>query len=254
MFASKVFKKLFLLSFLLVFTLALWGCGSSNKDDVSEDIIEEELALDELEVEQVEEEEVEAATTSDFDVEKFASSINVDKLELHYEMKFTGFNEDYMTSKVWIKDGRTRTESNFEGENSIIIDTEDETYILRPDEKIAFILSYDDYEDEIFDDELLDDNFVDYDYLMDMTYLRTEKVNGHTCHVFLDETLKDEGMISTLWIHKDYGIPMKIETTSQWDNESYVMEIIKLEAGRISNDLFVVPSDYTIMDMWDLEY
>lgn len=169
MFTSKAFKKLLLLSFLLVFTLALWGCGSSDKDDISEDIIEEELVLDEVEAE--EDEEVELSTDSDFDLEKFASSINVDRLELHYEMRFTGFNEDYMTSKVWIKDGKTRSESNFQGENSIIIDTEDETYILNPEEKIAFILSYDDYEDEFFDDELLDDNFVDYDYLMDMVYL-----------------------------------------------------------------------------------
>ena len=74
------------------------------------------------------------------------------------------------------------------------------------------------------------------------------------CHVFLDESLKEDGIISTLWIHKDYGIPMKIESVGEGDFDNYVMEIIRLETGRISDDLFVIPSDYTIMDMWNIGF
>ncbi|HBT19037.1 MAG TPA: hypothetical protein DEA52_03170, partial [Clostridiaceae bacterium] len=77
-----------------------------------------------------------------------------------------------------------------------------------------------------------------------------ESLRGITCHVV--ETKDEvEGITMKMWLHEDYGFPMKIETTMVEGGTS-VMDVTDFQVGGLSDALFEVPEDYAVTDLMNL--
>ena len=77
----------------------------------------------------------------------------------------------------------------------------------------------------------------------DMTYVGKEMLNGVSCHV-VESTKLEEGYHVKMWLHEEYGFPMKMESYNKDGSEAFVMEVTDFKVGDLSDALFEVPEDY----------
>ncbi len=258
---------------LLAIMLALWGCGDNNGDDdqtdaddpngqeVSDedpedednDTGEDEESADDSEDEPEEDDDMEddPEARDDSETEEDLESIfaNFSMPEsLSYEITVTSEEIDEHTSQFWIKGEKIRTESEFEGQSYITIQDGENLYSLDPQTmtgmKMPMDMNIPDQEnpDEDFraDDLLEDPNF------SDLTLLRSETLDGMDTYVISDTT---EGYDQTLWIHKEYGIPVRIEAEGNQPEDRYVMVVSNIEVDNVPDELFEPPEDYEITEM-----
>ena len=226
--------------FLLLMALMLGGCGGGQPDDPSPS--EEAAAPVEQEVESQEPPEEEAteseeAPASGQDIIGIISSLSVPD-ELTYETIFS--SSDYtMTSQVWIKGEKLRIESTNPMEGSyILIEDQGVSYMLDPVEMTGIKMTLEG-EDDYFEEEVLGSEY-EWDY---MEYLGEETINGMAAYVFRDTM---EGV--KVWIHKEYGIPIRSEGDE--DGELFLMEVVNIEVGGLPDSLFQLPDGYEIFE-WD---
>jgi outer membrane lipoprotein-sorting protein len=84
-----------------------------------------------------------------------------------------------------------------------------------------------------------------------MTFVGYEEYEGFNCPV---AEMKDpeDGSSIRLWLHPEFGFPLKMVNTGATAEESFVMLVTNFKAGKVSDDMFEVPADADILDMSDM--
>lgn len=241
----SVVGMLFLLTMLF-----LWGCGGNDaieepKSEVPSPV--ETPVSQEGEEPEQEEEQGETVLSQEELRELFVKGKNLD--EFYYEMKVSGLGEDDGTTRMYMKEGLMRIESEIMGQGFMMIYSEDAFFTLDPQSKTAIKMPMDQVDNEDREVVTMEDMVDDLDG-ENMTYLGKETVNGISCHV-VESREQSSGNQMKMWLHEEYGMPMKIESKSGTD-EIYVMEVTDFKTGNLSDDLFELPEGYEIIDLENL--
>ena len=238
---------------LLISVLLFWGCGGSGDAEEpqgeqpaqGEEVTpepEEETPVEEPE--EAEEPEAENEISEEELSDLFTGGREMD--EFYYEMKVTGMGEEDYTTKMYMKSGLMRMESEIMGQSAIMIYTEDAFYTLDPQTMTAIKMPTEMNEEEERDVPTLEDFTADVDE-SSMNYLGKETINGITCHVVESREIASDYQVK-MWLHEEYGFPMRVETRMEND-EVYVSEVTDFKVGDLSDDLFEVPEGYQIVDL-----
>lgn len=170
--------------------------------------------------------------------------------EIFYEMKVTGVGNEDVLSRIYMKNGQMRAESESMGQTFAMIQAEDAMYMLDGSSKTAMKIPLGGNSPISQDPVTIDDFTKDVDDLS-MRYLGKETVNGIVCHVV--ETVDQDGEHQVkMWLHEDYGFPLRVESQAKDGSEAVLMEVTDFKVGGLSDDLFKVPEDYEIVDMGNM--
>ena len=170
--------------------------------------------------------------------------------EIYYEMNVTGMDSENTISRMYLKGSKMRAESEVMGQTFVMIHGEDALYILDDSTKTAMKMPLGENVEGEQDTFTMDDFTNDVDET-DMTYVGKEMLNGVSCHVG-ESTKLEEGYHVKMWLHEEYGFPMKMESYNKDGSEAFVMEVTDFKVGDLSDALFEVPEDYEIVDMGNL--
>ncbi len=175
------------------------------------------------------------AATGDTLADLLAQGQNIGSVK--YDMVVTAPGQDTMTTKVWLKGENMKFESELEGETSItIIDGEEEVmYMYLPDENMAYKMDMSNAPESAVEET---EDILDYDY----TIIGTETVDGKSCLV-VEWTV--EGFTSKMWVWKDKGFPIKIETVTS--EGKMTIEYKNIQFVNISDSEFELPAGVQIL-------
>jgi outer membrane lipoprotein-sorting protein len=246
-------NAVWLLALLLALTVFLWGCGGGEPAPAPEEPAPPEAP--QAPAEPAASPEVSPAVTGqDLDESElaalFGSGQSLD--ELYYEMTMTGLQMDGVTSRIWLKGERMRAETEMTGQQFIMIYDTDAVYTLDTQEKTAIKMPTDAGMgmDASMEPVTADDFTTDVDD-QNFQYLGQETINGVMCHVVQSvDRETDDGV--KMWLHADYGFPMRVESLSDDPEEQYVMDVTDFRVGSVSDDQFTIPSDYEIIDFSEM--
>jgi len=244
-------KRTWMISLLLIATMFLWGCGGGDAppepaESEAPEAVEEPVAEPETEESPATEEGQEISDTEL--AQLFGSGQAMD--EMYYEMTMTGLEVDGGKTRIWLKGGRMRSETEMGGQLFIMIYDDEAVYTLDTQSKMAMKISADMGMDETMDPYTADDFTGDVDG-QNLQYLGRESVNGVPCHV-VQSVDTESGHGVKMWLHEDYGFPMRVESLSTNPDEQYTMEVTAFEVGNVADSQFDIPSDYQIIDMGEM--
>jgi outer membrane lipoprotein-sorting protein len=205
-------KKLrFLWIIVLIAMIALAGCGGSEPPP-EDDPAEEDVA------------------------DLFEKGREIE--ELYYEIVMEGAGVQ-SEGKVWLKKNKMKMEMTVAGQTNItIIDGEAETaYMYMPEENMAIKLPFTSTEEDLTETPA---DFLDYDESL-ISMGETVMLNGVEC---LKVTIQDEYPV-TMWIHKEYGIPVRVEV--DMGDETMTWEYRNISTAPIPDEVFSLPEGVTII-------
>ncbi|QSX08420.1 DUF4412 domain-containing protein [Alkalibacter rhizosphaerae] len=153
------------------------------------------------------------------------------------------------SSKIWIKGDNVKMESSQDGKPYIMLYDKDASYTLDVTNKTALKMSWDDDGMEMDDDPVSFDNLPDTMDDETLTLLGKEVINGEPCFI-VESVNEDDDSKVKMWIHEEYGFTMRVEFVGDDPSENVVSETSDLQVGNISDDVFVIPSDYQVIE-WD---
>jgi hypothetical protein len=81
--------------------------------------------------------------------------------------------------------------------------------------------------------------------------LGIEEYDGITCHV-IQSTDPQEGHVVRMWLHPENGFPMKMESVTDVPEEQYLMEVTELRVTSVSDDVFMIPPEYDMIDLTEM--
>ncbi len=254
---KNLFRKGLLIGFSLIFLVVGIACG--KKDPKPEPSVETPVivAPDTASNEVVDKDngpvESSGGEEEDINIEElkdlFKSGQNLDQLA--YTMKLTGYGEEPITTKVWMKNGKMRFESAILDQTVISIMNEDAFYTISVNDKMAMKMPLDSVNNPSGNTVSLDDVTENVDF-SSFKYIGKEKINGVNCLVV--ENNNDDLGTTKMWLHEKYGIAMRMETVAKDQVGSFTMEVTEFSVGEVSDDLFNVPEGYEIMDLGDLKF
>jgi len=251
-------KTMLILIIIMIPLLGLYGCGGDDNDEEItdespgqeeefDDQTGEEDPVDE-EGEPQEEDPVdeEQENGEERDLESIFGSMDY-PVNFSYEMTMESEAMETFTTRLWIMDEMFRSEGEWEGQTFISIQDEDYYYMLDPNAMTAIRFPADQEvpmeEDEV-EEPRVDEFMIEEDWDR-LTYLRDETINRVDTYVVSD-SYDDVELI--MWIHQEYGIPMRIESTGHDLEDNYVMEVQNLQVGEVTEEDFKIPEDYEIID------
>ena len=82
----------------------------------------------------------------------------------------------------------------------------------------------------------------------DTEYLGIETYDGVKCYMYGVGGFGDDGSNVTMWIHEDYGIPVKIEVVNG-GQKMLTTEYKNLQVGELPEDTFDLPEGVNFQDM-----
>lgn len=229
-------RILLLLILSLMFALALYGCGSNEQDDQQNNDPDQQ-------------EQNGNDNEDDVDLETVFRDVEY-PTNISYEMTIQSEGASSYTSRLWIMDDKMRNEYEMEGMTFISIYDGERFYTLDPSTKIAMRYPIDDEEleeDDIDDEPALGD-FIDDDDWASLNYVQQEMLNGVKTYVVLD-SFDDLDIEYKMWIHHEYGIPMRVESSGPNPDDNYVLEVSNLKVGEVTEADFEIPEDYEVMDL-----
>ena len=234
---------------VIVVGMMLWACGGSEPAGPTETQPTEETEQDvdttgETQEETPEEDEGDSLTESELEA-LFAGSGELN--EFHYHMQVEVGNMEPMESWIWVKGERMRTEGEMMGQRMVTIYDTDALYILDLNEKIAMKMPVE------MDDDAMDESFTLDDFTSgvesdQMEYLGRDSCGDLMCHLVRAYDMEENYEIR-MWLHPEYGIPMRVENITDVAEERYVMKVLELKVGNVSDDQFRIPADFEVMDM-----
>lgn len=165
-----------------------------------------------------------------------------------YDLNFTS-SYGTTVSKIWIKGSDMKIQTENEGKMFTMIYSSNVSYTLDHESKTALKYTWEDSEvDEA-------GNYTDIQNVLGdiqadaFQFIGEETINDEECYVVETKDLQSDTLIK-IWLHKDYGLSMRVEMTGNTPEEDVLTEISNLEVGNLSSDTFQVPNDYQILD-WD---
>lgn len=253
-----------LLAGMLIAALLLTGCGGGEQSPAKEPdapavaekgetpAVEPETMAPEGEAPAAEQEtpaaEQEATSqpaSSPVDKDLLELFKKADKIDqLYYDFIVSDDGEELYKGKTWMKGSKVRNEMDFDGDIMVFIyDVEaGEGYSYNPAEKTGMLAELD---PELTEDLMIPTSYTEEAASGNYRVEGTETCDGHKCKVVV--LVDDQGAEeSRLWISEQYGIPVRVEGTTE---EGFlVLEYKNLKADPISDDVFQVPEDIEIFD------
>ncbi len=255
---SKNLKKgLLLLILIMIPILALYGCGGNdeeepvtetseeNEQEAAEGEEEEEGDSDPEESAEEEEEASEEESWEERDPESIFTAMEFPD-NFSYNMTMESEEAGAYTVTYMMMGEKYRTEGEWEGQRVITIQDDEHYYFLDPEEMTAMRFPID--QAQALEEDSEESQFEDFSIEEDWERLELvgeETINGAETYIVLDQ---EEDVEIRMWIHKEYGIPMRIESSGPNPEDDYVMEVTNLQVGEVSEEDFEVPEDYEIMD------
>lgn len=146
-----------------------------------------------------------------------------------------------MQGKYWLSGDKMRMEMEAEGMNAVtIINEKNEIWMYNPADKTAMKIpkvdTKDDFPNEWTEADRNNMKIVDH-----------EKVDGYDCAVV---TITEGDDVSKMWLRKDIGLPVKMETKSPEGDLLIEYKNYKLE--KQPADLFELPADAQILNIPDM--
>ncbi|NLO21455.1 MAG: outer membrane lipoprotein carrier protein LolA [Syntrophomonadaceae bacterium] len=219
-----------MVALLMTCCMVLVGCGSSEKvPEASSPPVAEE----------------EKGSSNENELEKIMNSAKeVTDLSFEVESTVTGSDQTMTThSKYWISGKKMRVETETVGITSIMIaNGNGEAWVYSPTEKMAMKIP----DIEVPND--LPNEWSEEEDLDNYKIIGHEKMNGYDCVVV--SISGDEGTLSKMWLTKDQGMPIRMETESA--EGKIVVEYKNYNLGKQPEDLFQLPADAQVMDMSQL--
>ena len=153
-----------------------------------------------------------------------------------YDMIITDPDAQTMTTSIWIKNNKMRSEMTVEGQTIItLLDMDAHTmYLYYPDQNMAMGMTYEPGESAMDEAQSIPD--------YNPTIIGTETLDGKECLV-VEYTAGGETV--KMWIWKEYGFPIRAEMTTS--EGTTVMEYKNIEFVDIDNSMFELPGDVTII-------
>lgn len=227
-------RLLLLIIISLFVVLALYGCGSSNGDDNQDDKTPEQQEKDNND------KEVDLGTV--FKGVEFPSNVS-------YEMVYESQGTESYTTRLWMMDDKMRMESEWDGQVFISIQDGENFYTLDPTTMTAMKFPMDDeeVEEDPIDDQVQLEDFMVDDEWDTLAYVKEETLNGVKTYVVTD-SLNDEGTEYKMWIHQEYGIAVRIESSGPNPDDDFVMSVNNLEVGKVTDADFEIPEEYEVME------
>ncbi len=173
-----------------------------------------------------------------------AGSVDYMTKGISYDYEMTAGGQVLKTRYAY-KNGEIRMEGGAGGSQSVIITKSDAIYMLNLTDKTGFKMPKTAGSDtgaegtgDLKPEETMDKDAV--------KIIGSEDFNGEPCVVF---TTKDKlaGYEMKMWVHKKYGVMMKMEAESP-EGEMKI-EIKNLKVGDIPDSEFEIPADITMMEM-----
>lgn len=226
-------KRAFLYSLLLVLVLALFslaGCGG-NKENSSQPAGEQTAAQGSAQ-----------GTADDSIAGLFAKGQQIEGMS--YDFIITT-KEMVVNSKVWLEGEKVKTESVVEGQTIVSLVDGNTFYTYFPQENRAMKMTSDQLNGQ--KTETPDDYTEDVETSPDKyKIVETTVYDGVECKVVV-VTGADGKEQSRMWVRRDYGIPIRIESTDP-NGDKTVIEFKNLKIGKQPADTFQLPAGVEVTD------
>lgn len=160
-------------------------------------------------------------------------------VSIKYDMLITGPGIPAITTKVWLKKNKMRTEMTQQGATAItLIDEDAKTmYVYMPAQNLAVKMPFDlGQVPEAPTDEA--ESILDYNAKV----VGTESIDGKVCSV-VEYTSGQESVKA--WIWQDKGLPIRTEVTSSAGKTT--VEYKNIDFADIPDSMFELPAGVTIM-------
>ncbi len=151
-----------------------------------------------------------------------------------YDMLITSPGTPTMTTKVWMKNNKMKTETTVEGETVVmLIDIDAQTmYMYFPEQNMAMKMTFEMPESAIDEAQ----SIPDYNPVI----IGTETMDGKVCLV-IEYTI--EGSTAKMWIWKEKGFPIRVEMTTT--EGTVIMEYKNIDFSDIPDSEFELPAGVT---------
>jgi outer membrane lipoprotein-sorting protein len=156
-----------------------------------------------------------------------------------FDMVMTGGGMPSLTTKVWLKGEKMKTEATMEGQTVInIIDHGTQTmYMYMPEQNMAFRVTYEQAQGSPVEETMAISQYHPQN-------LGTETIDGKVCLV-VEYTV--QGASTTMWIWEEHGFPIKVVTVT--DQGTTTIEYKNIQFTDIPDSEFELPPGVQIMDM-----
>lgn len=171
-----------------------------------------------------------------------AGSVDYMSKGISYDYEMTAGGQ-VINSRYAYKNGDMRIEGNAGGAQTVTITKSDAIYILNMADKTGFKMPKSGDSGAEGMGDLKPEETMDKDAVK---IIGNEDLNGEPCVVF---TTKDKvaGYEMKMWVHKKYGVMMKMEAESP--EGKMKIEIKNLKVGDIPDSEFEIPADFKMMEM-----
>lgn len=160
-----------------------------------------------------------------------------------YELEIVSPTGTY-TSKVWSDNGRYKTEVKMAQTQSVSIITEGKIITYDPVSKMGMSYTAD---AAAMSSVTKEQNPMVYEAPDDtLNLLGEEKMNGYDCYV-IDTTMVGAGQ-GKLWISKEYGLMIRMETTDAASGTKIIMNCKNIQMGSVPKGTFDIPKDVKIIE------
>lgn len=232
----KKITALLLMTFLM---LALFtGCSKPAPAAPAADAPSEPAAVPEATAEPNSDD----VTDKDGLLKLMGGSTDAMKKGLSYDYEVTAGNQT-MLSRYSFKGENVRMQGLDESNPSLTITKGKDIYIINPLDKTGFKMSSTGDADANPTGEVKPEENMDTESL---NITGKEDVNGEPCYIVeTKNTVDGSGM--KMWIHRKYGIMMKMESGSA--EEKLLITVKNLKIGDVPDSDFEIPADIKIMEM-----
>jgi outer membrane lipoprotein-sorting protein len=157
---------------------------------------------------------------------------------MKYDMIVTSPGGETMTTKIWVKNNKMRSEMTAEGQTVVtLLDMDARTmYVYYPDQNMAIEMTYEPAESAVDEAQSIPD--------YNPTITGTETLDGKVCLVVVYTA---EGETVKMWIWKEHGFPVRAEMTT--NEGTTVIEYKNIAFTDIPDSMFELPAGVEIMEM-----
>lgn len=160
---------------------------------------------------------------------------------VQYDMVMTSPDSSQLTIHVWLKGNKMKSETDMGGGQGTVVSIADMDegvmYQYFPDQNMAYKMSYDQPENTALTETQAISGY-------HPTELGTETVDGKVCLVV---EYSQAGATVKMWIWKEHGFPVKVETTTA--EGTTTIEYKNIDFSNIPDSEFEVDPGVTIMEI-----
>jgi outer membrane lipoprotein-sorting protein len=155
-------------------------------------------------------------------------------VSVKYDMVTTGTDNTMMTSTVWVKKNKMRTESNMGGQNVVtLIDVDAKTmYLYTPAQNSAMKMDFGQAPQSATEDSISQYNPV---------IIGSETLDGKPCQIL---QYTSSNVTTKQWIWDGKGLPVRIQATSS--SGTSTMDYKNYDFSDIPDSMFVLPEGVQI--------